>query len=139
VLDAVEMAYAREVYLHNEAVIQGKQHSLVEAFCNVSKKFQDKVQGDLAIRAAIALYPIRTPVRATIALYSTGRPVRATITLYPIGRPIRATITLYPIGRPVRATIALYSIGVKLQRMLEILNCFYAQSSFCRTFQIVGC
>ena len=43
VLDAVEMAYAREVYLHNEAVIQGKQHSLVEAFCNVSKKFQDKV------------------------------------------------------------------------------------------------
>ena len=53
VLDAVEMAYAREVYLHNEAVIQGKQHSLVEAFCNVSKRFQDTVrksfllQGDL--------------------------------------------------------------------------------------------
>ena len=44
VLDAVEMAYAREVYLHNEAVIQKKQHSLVDAFCNVSQQFQDKVR-----------------------------------------------------------------------------------------------
>lgn len=44
VLDAVEMAYAREVYLHNEAVIQKKQHSLVAAFRSISQQFQDKVQ-----------------------------------------------------------------------------------------------
>ena len=52
VLDAVEMAYAREVYLHNEAVIQRKQHSLVDAFYNVSQQFQDKV------RPMEGIYPI---------------------------------------------------------------------------------
>ena len=44
VLDAVEMAYAREVYLYNEAVIQNKQHSIVDGFYNVSQQFQDKVR-----------------------------------------------------------------------------------------------
>ena len=109
VLDAVEMAYAREVYLHNEAVIQKKQHSLVDAFCNVSQQFQDKVMCLLEL-LGITLYPMGRPVRVTITLYPIGRPVRATITLYPMGRPVRTTITLYPIGRPVRATITLYPI-----------------------------
>ena len=43
-LDAVEMAYAKEVYVRNESVIQGKQHNLVKAFYVASQHFQDKVK-----------------------------------------------------------------------------------------------
>ena len=57
VLDAVEMAYAKEVYSHNEAAIKGQQHSLVDAFYNVSQQFQDKVNEGLG-----------KPVRATCTI-----------------------------------------------------------------------
>lgn len=43
-LDAMEMAYAKEVYVRNESVIQGKQHNLVKAFYSASQHFQDKVK-----------------------------------------------------------------------------------------------
>lgn len=42
-LDAVGMAYAREVYIHNEAELQGLSHSLVTTFHDASTKFVDKV------------------------------------------------------------------------------------------------
>lgn len=42
-LDAVEMAYAREVYVRNESTLQGLSHSLVTAFHNASTNFVDKV------------------------------------------------------------------------------------------------
>ena len=51
-LDAVEMAYAKEVYLRNESVIQGKQHNLVKAFHGANQHFQDKV------KSTVMLYPI---------------------------------------------------------------------------------
>ena len=42
-LDAVGMAYAREVYIRNEAELQGLSHSLVTTFHDASTKFVDKV------------------------------------------------------------------------------------------------
>ena len=42
-LDAVAMAYAREVYVRNESSLQGLTHNLVTAFHNASSKFVDKV------------------------------------------------------------------------------------------------
>ena len=42
-LDAVGMAYAREVYIRNEAKLQGLSHSLVTTFHDASTKFVDKV------------------------------------------------------------------------------------------------
>lgn len=43
-LDAVAMAYAREVYVRNEAKLQGLSHSLVTAFHSASTSFVDKVR-----------------------------------------------------------------------------------------------
>ena len=43
-LDAVAMAYAREVYVRNEAKLQGLSHSLVTAFHSASTNFVDKVR-----------------------------------------------------------------------------------------------
>ena len=43
-LDAVAMAYAREVYVRNEAKLQGLSHSLVTAFHQASSRFLDKVK-----------------------------------------------------------------------------------------------
>ena len=42
-LDAVAMAYAREVYVRNESQLQGLSHNLVNAFHEASLKFVDKV------------------------------------------------------------------------------------------------
>ena len=42
-LDAVAMAYAREVYVRNEAQLQGLSHSLITAFHQASASFPDKV------------------------------------------------------------------------------------------------
>ena len=42
-LDAVGMAYAREVYVRNESTLQGLPHSLVTTFHNASTSFVDKV------------------------------------------------------------------------------------------------
>lgn len=44
VLDAIAMAYARELFLRNEAKLQGLSHNLVNAFHNASLKFADKVR-----------------------------------------------------------------------------------------------
>ncbi|KAL5467639.1 hypothetical protein EMCRGX_G031900 [Ephydatia muelleri] len=41
-LDAVGMAYAREVYIRNESVLDGHPHSLVTAFYDISRNFADK-------------------------------------------------------------------------------------------------
>ncbi len=43
-LDAVAMAYAREVYIRNESQLQGLSHNLVNAFQEASLKFVDKVR-----------------------------------------------------------------------------------------------
>jgi len=43
-LDAVAMAYAREVYVRNEATLQGLSHSFVTTFHNASTKFVDQVR-----------------------------------------------------------------------------------------------
>jgi len=48
-LDAVEMAYAKEVYVRNESMIQGKQHNLVKAFHAASQHFQDKVKNSAVL------------------------------------------------------------------------------------------
>lgn len=42
-LDAVAMAYAKEVYMRNEAQLQGLSHNLVTTFHEASLKFLDKV------------------------------------------------------------------------------------------------
>ena len=42
-LDAVAMAYAREVYIRNESQLQGLSHNLITTFHNASLKFVDKV------------------------------------------------------------------------------------------------
>ena len=43
-MDNVEMAYARQVYIYNDHVIQGGiQPSLVEMFSEVAEKIDDKV------------------------------------------------------------------------------------------------
>ena len=42
-LDAVGMAYAREVYVRNESKLQGLSHNLVTTFHETSKGFVDKV------------------------------------------------------------------------------------------------
>ena len=46
-LDAVGMAYAREVYIRNEAELHGLSHSLVTTFHDASTKFVDKVSEHL--------------------------------------------------------------------------------------------
>ena len=43
-LDSVGMAYAREVYIRNEAELQGLSHVLVTTFHDASTKFVDKVR-----------------------------------------------------------------------------------------------
>ena len=43
-LDAVAMAYAREVYVRNEATLQGLSHSFVTTFHNASTKFAGQVR-----------------------------------------------------------------------------------------------
>lgn len=43
-LDAVAMAYAREVYVRNEAALQGLSHSFVTTFHDASTKFVDQVR-----------------------------------------------------------------------------------------------
>ena len=48
-LDAVAMAYAREVYVRNEAKLQGLSHSLVTTFHQASSRFLDKVEGSLSL------------------------------------------------------------------------------------------
>ncbi len=42
-LDAVAMAYAKEVYIRNESQLQGLSHNLVTTFHEASLKFVDKV------------------------------------------------------------------------------------------------
>ena len=42
-LDAVAMAYAREVYIRNESQLHGLSHNLVTTFHDASMKFIDKV------------------------------------------------------------------------------------------------
>ena len=42
-MDAVERAYAREVYARNEAILGGVSHDLVHVFYNAMQQFQDKV------------------------------------------------------------------------------------------------
>ena len=42
-LDAVGMAYAREVYVRNESKLQNLSHNLVTTFHETSKGFVDKV------------------------------------------------------------------------------------------------
>lgn len=41
-LDAVGMAYAREVYIRNESVLDGHPRSLITAFYDISRNFSDK-------------------------------------------------------------------------------------------------
>lgn len=46
-LDAVAMAYAREVYIRNESQLQGLSHNLVTTFHDASLKFVDKVTSQI--------------------------------------------------------------------------------------------
>ncbi|CAB3987731.1 nuclear pore complex Nup93-like, partial [Paramuricea clavata] len=41
-LDFVEMAYARQIYMYNEAIIQGMDFDIVEGFHNTASKFNDQ-------------------------------------------------------------------------------------------------
>ena len=43
-LDAVAMAYARQVFIRNEAKLQGLSHSLISTFHQASSGFLDKVK-----------------------------------------------------------------------------------------------
>ena len=43
-LDVTGMAYAREVYVRNEAKLQGLSHNLVIAFQEASQSFSDQVR-----------------------------------------------------------------------------------------------
>ena len=51
-LDAVAMAYAREVYIRNESQLQGLSHNLVITFHDASLKFVDKVSRKLLVSVA---------------------------------------------------------------------------------------
>ena len=42
-LDAIAMAYAREVFVRNEAKLQGLSHSLITTFHQASTAFPNKV------------------------------------------------------------------------------------------------
>ena len=41
-LDFVEMAYARQIYMYNEAIIQGMDFDIIEGFHNTANKFNDQ-------------------------------------------------------------------------------------------------
>ncbi|KXJ26896.1 nuclear pore complex protein Nup93 [Exaiptasia diaphana] len=41
-LDAMELAYARQVYIHNESVLQGRQHDIVLGFLEIADKMDNK-------------------------------------------------------------------------------------------------
>ena len=49
-LDAVGMAYAREIFIRNEATLKGLSHSLVTTFHDASTKFLDKVSQNVVLR-----------------------------------------------------------------------------------------
>lgn len=46
-LDATELAYARQVYIHNEALIQSQRHSIVNGFLELSDRFDDPIIKDM--------------------------------------------------------------------------------------------
>ena len=52
-LDAVGMAYAREVYVRNESRLQGLSHNLVTTFHEASKNFVDKVSESVCMRVCV--------------------------------------------------------------------------------------
>lgn len=52
-LDSVAMAYAREVFICNEAKLQGLSHSLVTTFHQASNGFLDKVMLDMVTHLSI--------------------------------------------------------------------------------------
>ena len=43
-MDAIEMAYSREVYARNEKVKDGLKEDLITKFCSSMEQFQDKVR-----------------------------------------------------------------------------------------------
>ena len=48
VLDAVAMAYAREVFLINESKLQELSHDVINTFHKASVKFADKVEQNVS-------------------------------------------------------------------------------------------
>lgn len=42
-LDATELSYARQVYIHNEALIQSVRHNIVDGFLELTDRFEDPV------------------------------------------------------------------------------------------------
>ena len=48
-LDAVAMAYAREVFVRNEAKLQGLSHSLIITFHQASIAFPNKVSSAVEV------------------------------------------------------------------------------------------
>ena len=51
-LDAVAMAYAREVYIRNESHLKGLSHNLVTTFQDASVNFVDKVSQYISLSRA---------------------------------------------------------------------------------------
>ncbi|XP_020602897.1 nuclear pore complex protein Nup93-like [Orbicella faveolata] len=48
-LDATELAYARQVYIHNEALIQSARHNIVDGFLEMTDRFGDPIIKDMWI------------------------------------------------------------------------------------------
>ncbi|CAH3176978.1 unnamed protein product [Porites lobata] len=48
-LDATELAYARQIYVHNEALIQSARHNVVDGFIEIVDRFDDPIIKDMWI------------------------------------------------------------------------------------------
>lgn len=46
-LDATELAYARQVYIHNEALILSARHNIVDGFMELTDRFDDPIIKDM--------------------------------------------------------------------------------------------
>lgn len=46
-LDATELAYARQVYIHNEALLQSARHNIVDGFLTLIDRFEDPIIKDM--------------------------------------------------------------------------------------------
>lgn len=48
-LDATELAYARQIYIHNEALIQSARHNVVDGFLEITDRLEDPIIKDMWI------------------------------------------------------------------------------------------
>ncbi|XP_046843260.1 nuclear pore complex protein Nup93-like [Xenia sp. Carnegie-2017] len=73
-LDFIEMAYARQIYMHNEAVLQGMDFDLVDGFHNTASKFDDQ-----HIKDCWMLVDQMTDLNATISSTSSAERSRFSV------------------------------------------------------------